>query len=180
MPTKNVGLCSKCQGRVPAEFFKRDGQVWIRKNCPEHGETESLVSSDEKAWQAKRDMWEYVPADPVACTLKCDKCRVDHHPNLVFLDVTNHCNMHCPICIASIRAMGFDYNPPIEYFDRIFDGFVQVEDRATGQVPGLGVGLRMARQVVEAYGGEMTVESHMGEGSTFSFTLPAVKKSVEV
>jgi hypothetical protein len=120
MPTKNVGLCSKCQGRVPAEFFKRDGQVWIRKNCPEHGETESLVSSDEKAWQAKRDMWEYVPADPVACTLKCDKCRVDHHPNLVFLDVTNHCNMHCPICIASIRAMGFDYNPPIEYFDRIF------------------------------------------------------------
>ena len=68
---------------------------------------------------------------------------------------------------------------PHEYFDRIFDGFVQVEDRATGQVPGLGVGLRMARQVVEEYGGAMTVESQMGEGSTFSFTLPAVKKPVE-
>ena len=64
---------------------------------------------------------------------------------------------------------------PHEYFDRIFEGFVQVEDHATGQVPGLGVGLNMARKIVEAYGGEMTVESQLGEGSTFSFTLPAVK-----
>jgi signal transduction histidine kinase len=62
---------------------------------------------------------------------------------------------------------------PHEYFDRIFNGFVQVEDRATGQVPGLGVGLHMARQVVETYGGEMRVTSQLGEGSTFSFTVPA-------
>lgn len=64
---------------------------------------------------------------------------------------------------------------PHEYFDRIFSGFVQVEDHATGQVPGLGVGLCMARQVVEAYGGEMTVESKLGEGSVFSFTVPVAK-----
>jgi signal transduction histidine kinase len=62
---------------------------------------------------------------------------------------------------------------PHEYYDRIFDGFVQVEDRPTGQVPGLGVGLHMARQVVEAYGGTISVSSRIGEGSTFSFTLPA-------
>lgn len=62
---------------------------------------------------------------------------------------------------------------PHEYYDRIFEGFIQIEDRMTGQVPGLGIGLRMARQVVEAYGGAITVQSRMGEGSTFSFTLPA-------
>jgi len=64
---------------------------------------------------------------------------------------------------------------PHEYCDRIFSGFVQVEDHATGQVPGLGMGLYMARKTVEAYGGEMTVESQLGEGSTFSFALPVVK-----
>jgi signal transduction histidine kinase len=68
---------------------------------------------------------------------------------------------------------------PHEYFDRIFSGFVQVEDHATGQVPGLGIGLHMARKVVEAYGGEITVESRLGEGSTFSCTFPAVKQLEE-
>jgi signal transduction histidine kinase len=64
---------------------------------------------------------------------------------------------------------------PHEYFDRVFEGFVQVEDHVTGQVPGLGVGLYMARQVVQAYGGAMSVQSRLDEGSTFSFTLPAAK-----
>ena len=36
----------------------------------------------------------------------------------------------------------------------------------------------MARQVVQAYGGEMSVESSLGEGSTFSFTVPVVSKLV--
>ncbi len=69
---------------------------------------------------------------------------------------------------------------PHEYFDRIFSGFVQVEDHATGQVPGLGIGLYMARQVVEAYGGKIAVESRLGEGSTFSFDLPAVGQAREM
>jgi len=121
MGLANLGLCNKCKGRVPAEFFFRDGQTWLRKQCPECGPNESLVSSDAKVWQAKRDLWKYVPTDPVACTLNCDRCGVDHKPNMVFLDVTNRCNMNCPICIATIRGMGFDFNPPIEYFEKIFD-----------------------------------------------------------
>lgn len=136
MSLPNVGLCSQCSARVPAQFFFRDGQVWIRKNCPEHGQTESLVSGDAKAWQAKRDLWQYVPTDPVACTLKCDQCRVNHKPNMVFLDVTNHCNMHCPICIASIRRMGFDYNPPLEYFGKIFAHISQWDPKPMVQLFG--------------------------------------------
>jgi len=62
---------------------------------------------------------------------------------------------------------------PHEYFDRIFEGFVQVEEHVTGQVPGLGIGLRLARQVVEACGGAMSVSSQLGEGSTLEFTIAA-------
>ena len=62
---------------------------------------------------------------------------------------------------------------PHEYHDRIFSGFIQVENLVTGQVPGLGVGLRMARQMVQAYGGEIGVESEMGVRTTVWFTLPA-------
>lgn len=62
---------------------------------------------------------------------------------------------------------------PHESFDRIFEGFFQVEEHVTGQMSGLGVGLSMARQVVHAYDGTISVQSRIGEGSTFSFTLPA-------
>jgi len=78
---------------------------------------------------------------------------------------------------SKLRFSVSDNGPgiPHEYYDRIFDGFVQVEDRPTGQVPGLGVGLYMVRQVVEAYGGSISVHSRIGEGSTFSFTVPAAQ-----
>ncbi len=77
---------------------------------------------------------------------------------------------------SSLRFAVSDNGPgiPHEYYDRVFEGFVQVEDRMTGQVPGLGVGLFMARQVVQAYGGSISIQSRIGEGSAVSFTLPAV------
>ena len=62
---------------------------------------------------------------------------------------------------------------PHEQYDRIFSGFSQVEEDFTGQVPGLGVGLFIARSVVEAYGGKIGVHSRLGEGTTLWFTLPA-------
>lgn len=74
-------------------------------------------------------------------------------------------------CAVSDNGPGI----PHEYFDRIFDGFVQVEDRVTGSVPGLGVGLHMARTVVAAYGGKIDVQSEIGGGATFTFTLPAAE-----
>ena len=74
-----------------------------------------------------------------------------------------------------VRIAVTDHGPgiPHEYFDRIFQPFVQVEDLPTGQVPGVGVGLAIARQVVEALGGAISVTSQLGEGSTFTFTIPA-------
>ena len=144
---RNVGLCNTCNARVPAEFVKRDGHVWIRKDCPEHGVTESLVSTDAATWQEKRDMWPYVTPEPKVCGLKCDQCHFDHKPNVAFIDVTNHCNMHCPICIATIRRMGYDYNPPLEYFDKIFAHISQWQPKP----------------VVQLFGGEPTVREDLFE-----------------
>lgn len=62
---------------------------------------------------------------------------------------------------------------PHEYYDRIFEDFVQVEEYVTGQIPGWGVGLRMVRYLVEAYEGAISVTSRLGAGSEFTFTLPA-------
>lgn len=142
---QNFGICNKCRGRVPSEFFFRDGQTWIRKTCPECGVTESLVSTDAAIWQGKRDLWQYTESD--ACTLQCENCGTDHKPSMVFLDVTNRCNMNCPICIATIRGMGFDFNPPLEYFEKIF----------------AHLGKMNPRPMVELFGGEPTVRKDLFE-----------------
>jgi len=123
----NLGLCNTCKARVPAEFFTREGATWIRKHCPTCGPNESLVSADAAVWQAKRDLWHYVPTDRVSCKLNCDVCQKPHKPNIVFVDVTNRCNMNCPICIATIRGMGFDFNPPMEYFEKVFKELARLE-----------------------------------------------------
>jgi len=58
---------------------------------------------------------------------------------------------------------------PQEYLPHIFDKFVQVPGAATG---GAGLGLAISRLIVEAHGGQISVQSEAGQGSTFTFTLP--------
>jgi len=60
--------------------------------------------------------------------------------------------------------------------ERIFDKFHQVKkgDTLTGKQGGTGLGLAICRQIVEHYGGRIWVESELGHGSVFCFTLPAL------
>jgi PAS domain S-box-containing protein len=58
---------------------------------------------------------------------------------------------------------------PADYLSHIFDKFVQVPGAATG---GAGLGLAISRLIVEAHGGQISVQSEVGHGSTFTFTLP--------
>ena len=60
---------------------------------------------------------------------------------------------------------------PEEYRKRIFDRFVQVPGVPQG---GAGLGLSIARKIVQEHGGEMSVDSLIGKGSTFRFSLPIV------
>lgn len=57
--------------------------------------------------------------------------------------------------------------------DRIFDRFYQVQDPLTRSVQGSGLGLSIVRRLLAVHGTSIEVESELGEGSTFSFTLPA-------
>lgn len=58
---------------------------------------------------------------------------------------------------------------PEEFLPNIFTRFSRVGDRPSG---GTGLGLALVKRLVEAQGGQILVESRVGEGTTFSFTLP--------
>ena len=61
--------------------------------------------------------------------------------------------------------------PPEEH-DKIFQKFYQIEESFTGQIEGVGLGLSLAKQVVEAHGGGISLKSDIGKGSVFVFKLP--------
>ena len=61
--------------------------------------------------------------------------------------------------------------PPEEH-PKIFQKFYQIEECFTGQVEGAGLGLALAKRIVEAHGGTIEVASNIGLGSKFTFTLP--------
>ncbi len=69
-----------------------------------------------------------------------------------------------------VRDNGRGISP--EHFDVIFSKFRQVGDTLTDKPHGSGLGLHISRQIVEHFGGRMWVESSLGNGACFSFTLP--------
>jgi two-component system sensor histidine kinase VicK len=61
---------------------------------------------------------------------------------------------------------------PADKLEKVFDRFYQVDGSATRRFSGAGLGLAIARRIVEAHGGRIWVESEAGKGSVFKFTVP--------
>ena len=75
---------------------------------------------------------------------------------------------------GSFKLSVRDTGPGISAADqaKLFQEFQQADNSITKKKGGTGLGLAISKRIIELHGGRIWVESHVGQGSTFSFTLP--------
>ena len=112
-------LCPECGKPLDAEVYDEDGKILIKKTCDEHGEFINTYWSDDKLYNRMED---FIPTvtkienpsvgETGACPSNCGLCS-KHETSTVLglIDVTNRCNLRCPICFANAAAAGYKYEP---------------------------------------------------------------------
>ncbi|MBN1553601.1 MAG: radical SAM protein [Phycisphaerae bacterium] len=120
LPCTVETLCPECGAIVVGRYFVRDGAVFMEKTCPEHGYARDRISPSvalfTKAawWNFEEHPGQKYPQVKGAkhCPSDCGLC--NQHlsaPVLAQIDLTNRCNMRCPICFANANASGYVYEP---------------------------------------------------------------------
>ena len=107
-----TSACPHCLEKVPARVVERDGQVYLQKECPDHGEEEALLASDSGLY------WNAGPEGGCG-----GSCLVGHSCALIF-EVTERCNLSCPTCYAA-SSPHLTWHMPVEEFAGKLDRLIE-------------------------------------------------------
>ena len=104
-----VSVCAECLRRVEAKILIKEDRVYLEKWCPEHGRARVLIADDAAYYRKAREVFIKAPELPQrfnteqrwGCPYDCGLCP-EHmqHSCLSLVEITDHCNLHCPICYA--------------------------------------------------------------------------------
>jgi PAS domain S-box-containing protein len=81
---------------------------------------------------------------------------------------------------AEVTVIDHGSGIPPEFISRLFGRYERYEDKHAGKIIGTGLGLAITRQIVEMHGGRVAVDSAVGKGSEFRFTVPLATTAAAV
>jgi uncharacterized radical SAM superfamily Fe-S cluster-containing enzyme len=125
-------LINEKVGEIKAQIVERDGQIWMIKECPEHGRFEDLMAIDARFlnWIEEnfpgRDLRAHNDGklhDHGSSTIKHGRGAV------LTVDLTNRCNMMCDPCFMDANQVGFVHELEWEEIKEILDNALQIKPR---------------------------------------------------
>ena len=135
LPCSTESLCPVCLKVIDAQLYEQDKQVFMSKTCGEHGTFNELISSDAEFFKKIRRTHYEMPSgvenphcsNTQGCPNECGLC--EQHlstPIMVNIDLTNRCNMNCPICFANSNATGIVCEFTLEQLDKVLDAAMAI------------------------------------------------------
>lgn len=121
--TYSTSLCPECLRKIPMRIYEEDGVIYLEKTCPEHGKFEDVYWGDAELFKWFYSGWynakygggglENPHTKAVrGCPFDCGLCtQHKSHTVLGIIDVTNRCNMACPVCFAHAGILNYVYEP---------------------------------------------------------------------
>mgnify|MGYP003295805543 FL=1 len=108
---KTMSVCPVCLSKIPAQrTVGDDGNIYLEKQCWEHGSFKTLIWEGDlesyRVWAAEDCNTPVVPVRANAvekgCPYDCGLCQNHERDGCcVLLELTNRCNLRCPVCFAS-------------------------------------------------------------------------------
>jgi len=123
LPRTVETLCPECSCIILGRYYAKDGAVWIEKTCPEHGYFRDKVNSDvglflrsaAAVFEDERGVYAPQVRGASHCPSDCGLCNQHLSTSvLAQIDLTNRCNLTCPICFANANAAGYVSEPSYE------------------------------------------------------------------
>ena len=150
-------LCPECGKLLDAEVFDEDGKILIKKTCDEHGEFINTYWSDDELYdrvenykptvtRIENPTVDYVGDCPSNCGL-CSK----HETSTVLglIDVTNRCNLRCPVCFANAAATGYLYEPTQDEIRQMLRNLRNIKPHPTPAIQYAGGEPTVRKDIVE-------------------------------
>jgi uncharacterized radical SAM superfamily Fe-S cluster-containing enzyme len=131
-------ICPVCKVVVDAQVNIRDGKVFLRKRCRDHGEFEALVYGDAQMYVDATRFNKpgtipltYQTEVRQGCPMDCGLCpEHKQHACLGIVEVNTHCNLDCPICFADSGHQADGYSITVDQCAAMLDAFVASEGEA--------------------------------------------------
>lgn len=79
---------------------------------------------------------------------------------------------------VTIKVVDYGIGIEAKEIPKLFDKFYRIEPSKGKTIPGSGIGLTLVKEIIEAHGGHIEVESDVGKGSTFTLVIPINSTSV--
>ena len=105
--SQTESVCPECLARIPAARVQRGENVYLEKNCPEHGPFSVVIWRGQPAFSSwVRPKTPSHPKNPftqakLGCPYDCGLCPEHQQQSCcVLLEVTQRCDLHCPVCFA--------------------------------------------------------------------------------
>lgn len=159
-------VCPQCLKPITGQTLVRDGKVFMRKFCSDHGHFEVLLADDAKFWlraltQTKPGtipLW-HATERKTQCPDDCGLCE-DHQQHTCYplIEITDRCDLKCPICFAENKQV---WNMSQDQLRFALDKLGQAEGRA---------------EIVTLSGGEPTMHPQLMELLDLTLKHPAADK----